>query len=96
MYEGSPTPVTTFLAVASKAGGFGALMRFFGVLFVAPNVGELIAAYRNEIGMVLALVAAATMTLGQSRRSTTDESQAYAGLLVCSSRGAMYSWASRP
>ena len=64
VYEGSPTPVTTFLAVASKAGGFGALMRFFGVLFVAPNVGELIAAYRNEIGMVLALVAAATMTLG--------------------------------
>lgn len=64
VYEGSPTPVTTFLAVASKAGGFGALMRFFGVLFVAPDVGELVAAYRHEIGMVLALVAALTMTLG--------------------------------
>lgn len=56
--------MTTFLAVASKAGGFGALMRFFGVLFVAPDVGELVAAYRHEIGMVLALVAALTMTLG--------------------------------
>ena len=31
-------PVTTFLAVASKAGGFGALLRFFGMLFVAPGV----------------------------------------------------------
>jgi NADH-quinone oxidoreductase subunit N len=39
-------------------------MRFLGVLFVAPDVGEMVAAYRNELGMVLALVAAATMTLG--------------------------------
>ena len=30
VYEGAPTPVTTFLAVASKAAGFAVLLRFVG------------------------------------------------------------------
>jgi len=64
VYEGAPMPVTTFLAVASKAGGFGALLRFFGMLFVAPGVDEAVAEYRDQIGALLALVAAVTMTLG--------------------------------
>jgi NADH-quinone oxidoreductase subunit N len=38
VYEGSPTPVTAYLSVGSKAAGFAMLMRFF---FVAiPHGGE--------------------------------------------------------
>ena len=40
VYEGAPTPVTTFLAVASKAAGFGALLRFIAVLFMDPRRGR--------------------------------------------------------
>ncbi|MDZ4825351.1 MAG: NADH-quinone oxidoreductase subunit N [Actinomycetota bacterium] len=40
-YEGAPTPVTAFLSVASKAGGFVALLSiiFFG--FRSPNAADL-------------------------------------------------------
>jgi NADH-quinone oxidoreductase subunit N len=64
VYEGAPTPVTTFLAVASKAAGFGALLRFVGALFLGEGVDPAIAAYGGRIGLLLALVAAATMTIG--------------------------------
>lgn len=64
VYEGAPTPVTTFLAVASKAAGFGALLRFLGALFLNVEVQEAVAAYGQRIGMLLALLAAVTMTLG--------------------------------
>jgi len=63
VYEGAPTPVTTFLAVASKAAGFGALLRFLGALFVQAGpsaIGE----YGGRVGTMLALLAAITMTLG--------------------------------
>jgi NADH-quinone oxidoreductase subunit N len=63
VYEGAPTPVTTFLAVASKAAGFGALLRFLGALFIhaEPNaIGD----YGERVGLMLALLAAVTMTLG--------------------------------
>ena len=64
VYEGAPTPVTTFLAVASKAAGFGALLRFLGALFVHPDVTDGVASYGARIGTLLALLAAITMTLG--------------------------------
>lgn len=64
VYQGAPTPVTTFLAVASKAAGFGALLRFLGGLFVAEGVEAPVAAYGERIGQLLALLAAVTMTLG--------------------------------
>lgn len=51
VYQGAPTPVTVFLAVASKAAGFAVLLRVFLVGLPAP-VG------------VLAVLAAVTMTLG--------------------------------
>src|SRR5262245_8394189 len=35
VYEGAPTPVTTFLAVTSKAGAFGALLRFAQLTFLS-------------------------------------------------------------
>ena len=64
VYEGAPTPVTTFLAVASKAAGFGALLRFLAALFAAPGTHGALAAYSHEIGTLLAVLAAVTMTLG--------------------------------
>ena len=64
VYEGAPTPVTTFLAVASKAAGFGALLRFIAVLFVSTEAQAAVAEYGNSIGKLIALLAAVTMTLG--------------------------------
>jgi NADH-quinone oxidoreductase subunit N len=64
VYEGAPTPVTTFLAVASKAAGFGALLRFLGAIFMTEGVHEVIAEYGKSIGGLLALIAAVTMTIG--------------------------------
>jgi NADH-quinone oxidoreductase subunit N len=64
VYEGAPTPVTTFLAVGSKAAGFGALLRFLGAMFLAPGAGEALRDYGSRIGVLLALLAAITMTLG--------------------------------
>ncbi len=64
VYEGAPTPVTTFLAVASKAAGFAVLLRFVGALFLVDGVDDAVAAYGGRIGLLLAILAAATMTLG--------------------------------
>ncbi len=64
VYEGAPTPVTTFLAVASKAAGFGALLRFLQALFMKPDVQEVIAAYGDRIGLLIGIMAAITMTIG--------------------------------
>ncbi len=64
VYEGAPTPVTTFLAVASKAAGFGALLRFLAVLFAAPDTQEAVARYGLQVGHLIAVLAAVTMTLG--------------------------------
>lgn len=64
VYEGAPTPVTTFLAVGSKAAGFGALLRFIAVLFVSPSAQSAVADYGLQVGQLIALLAAVTMTLG--------------------------------
>jgi len=64
VYEGAPTPVTTFLAVASKAAGFAVLLRFIGSLFLVDGVHEAVAAYGERIKLLLAILAAVTMTLG--------------------------------
>jgi NADH-quinone oxidoreductase subunit N len=64
VYQGAPTPVTTFLAVASKAAGFAVLLRFIGALFMVEGVQESVMAYGERIGLLLAILAAVTMTLG--------------------------------
>jgi NADH-quinone oxidoreductase subunit N len=64
VYEGSPTPVTTFLAVASKAAGVAALLRFIGALFMAEGAQPVVEWYGTKIGLLLAILAAVTMTLG--------------------------------
>jgi NADH-quinone oxidoreductase subunit N len=36
VYEGAPITITAYLSVASKAGGFAVLIRFFKVVFIDP------------------------------------------------------------
>jgi NADH-quinone oxidoreductase subunit N len=90
VYEGAPTPVTTFLAVASKAGGFGAFVRFLGALFLRDDVQKTVADYGHRIGLLLAVLAAITMTLGNLaavrqaslKRMLAYSSIAHAGYVV--------------
>ena len=41
VYEGAPTPITGFMAVATKAAAFGILLRLFDVALIgsADDVG---------------------------------------------------------
>jgi NADH-quinone oxidoreductase subunit N len=58
-YEGAPTPVTAFLSVASKAGGFVALINIIYFGFLLPN-GRAAEAWWGALWAL----AAASMTLG--------------------------------
>lgn len=55
VYQGAPTPITAYLSVGSKGAGLAFLFQFFFRM-----MGEQVA----EWGLVIALLAAATMTLG--------------------------------
>lgn len=55
VYQGSPSPVTSFMAVGAKAAGFAALLRIFMLAF--PYLS-------NILTPVLWLIAALTMILG--------------------------------
>lgn len=62
VYEGAPTPVTAFMSVGAKVGGFGALVRIMTValpLFVLRDT-DTAAAWQT----VTWLIAAATLILG--------------------------------
>ena len=83
VYQGAPTPVTTFLAVASKAAGFAVMLRFVGALFLTEGVDDLVAAYGDRISLLLALLAAVTMTLGNLsalRQSNLKRMLAYSSI----------------
>ena len=62
VYEGSPTPVTTLLAVASKAAGFGVLVRFVDGVFLAPSAVSV--DWTRNFSDLIAVLAAVTMTYG--------------------------------
>ncbi len=57
VYEGAPTPVSGFLSTASKAAGFAVVLRLLLVAFKTPDVAA-------STGMILAVLAALTMTVG--------------------------------
>ena len=59
-YEGAPTPVTAFMAAGVKAAAFGVLLRVFITAFGHNEV----AFGTNGWASVLAVLAVATMTLG--------------------------------
>jgi NADH-quinone oxidoreductase subunit N len=70
VYQGAPTPVTAFMSVAAKVGGFAALLRVLAIavptfVLVVPDVGPgqtvlVRAAWQDTV----ALMAGATMLLG--------------------------------
>ena len=57
VYEGSPTPVTAFLSVASKAAGFAVILRIFYVGFPIESLAV-------EWGAIFAVIAALSMSIG--------------------------------
>ena len=57
VYEGSPTPVTAFLSVASKAAGFAIILRVFYIAF-SPDALSL------DWSATFAVLSALSMTLG--------------------------------
>jgi NADH-quinone oxidoreductase subunit N len=73
-YEGSPTPLTAFLAVASKAAGFVGLMSI--IIYGLPAMSEVIEPF-------MWAVAAATMTIGNLialRQTNVVRMLAYSGI----------------
>ena len=57
VYEGSPTPITAFLSVASKAAGFAVILRVFYVAFPLDTLSV-------DWGALFAVLSALSMTLG--------------------------------
>jgi NADH-quinone oxidoreductase subunit N len=68
VYEGAPTPVTTFLAVVSKTASFGMILRFFAAVPHGPQGSALLAS-------VLAAVAVCSMTWGNLAAMLQDNAK---------------------
>jgi NADH-quinone oxidoreductase subunit N len=62
VYTGAPLPVTTFLAVGSKAAGFAMLLRFFAFAVTANGPAPAVAGV--PLSLLLAVISVFTMTLG--------------------------------
>jgi NADH-quinone oxidoreductase subunit N len=74
VYEGAPTPVTSFLAVASKAAGFVALMNILFIGFYGRD---------DVYGPLIWVLAAVTMTFGNLvalRQTNVVRMLAYSGI----------------
>ncbi len=93
VYQGSPTPITAFLAVVSKAAGFGALLRFTLPFFVMARTTsamriEFLPAV--ELPIFFGVLSMATMTFGNLvalrqtdvKRMLAYSSIAHAGYLL--------------
>jgi NADH-quinone oxidoreductase subunit N len=65
VYEGSPTPVTAFMAVGAKTAAFAAILRVFAGAFSAPQVS----AQWHDIMLVIAVL---TITVGNVIAITQD------------------------
>ncbi len=61
VYEGSPTPITAFLSVGSKAAGLTAVVRIFCGMFVAFSSNVMAP---RDWGNTVAILAAVTMIVG--------------------------------
>ena len=76
-YEGAPTPVTAFLSVASKAGGFVALINIIYFGFYGADGSGADAWWPVRLG-----ARRAVDDVRQPRRAAPDEHRAHAGVLV--------------
>lgn len=61
VYQGSPTPVTSFLAVASKTAGFAIVLRIFYTGFGGADTG-----ISDEWSVLFAVLAGMSMTFGNA------------------------------
>ena len=61
VYQGAPTPVTTFLSVASKAAGFAIVLRVF-----YTGLGGAETFIANDWAVLFAVLAGASMTFGNA------------------------------
>jgi NADH-quinone oxidoreductase subunit N len=91
VYQGAPTSVAAFLAVASKGAGFAAVLRFVGAVTDGGRaLPEALGASNDTIRLVLLLMALATMTIGNvaalrqsnSKRLLAYSAIAHAGYLL--------------
>ncbi|MBU3741150.1 MAG: NADH-quinone oxidoreductase subunit N [Candidatus Kapabacteria bacterium] len=89
VYEGSPTAVTAFMSTAGKAAAFSAFIPI--IMAVMPvGAGAAAAAYAPQLQMVLAIIAAITMLVGNIsaiaqtnvKRMLAYSSIAHAGYLM--------------
>lgn len=60
VYQGAPTPVVAYMSVAAKVGGFGALVRVFGLGLSSFVQGDAPAVWQDTVWLVAVL----TMLLG--------------------------------
>ena len=73
VYQGAPTPVTAFMASATKAAAFAALLRIFDGAFLT---------YRDHWRPVVWALAVLTLARRQHRRAAADRPEAAARVLV--------------
>lgn len=84
VYEGSPTPVTTFFAIVPKLAGISALVRVTMIFFATPSMLRV-----GWIGLMMA-IAALTMTVGNVsaigqksvKRMLAYSSISHAGIMI--------------
>ncbi len=85
VYEGAPTPVTAFMSVAAKVGGFAALLRIMVVALPALTVGGRRRWRRGR--NVVEIDRGGDADLRKLRRHLADQHQAPAGVFVHRPRG---------
>ena len=91
VYEGAPTPVTAFMAVATKAAAFGAFLRLFDVALIdaATNWGPLLAVVA-VVSIVVGNVGALAQTSLKRLMAWSSVAQAgymLAGVVVANGEG---------
>ena len=74
VYEGAPTPITAFMAVATKAAAFAVFVRFFDVA-LAPESGDW-----NTALAVLAAVSIAVGNVGALNQTSLKRLLGYSGV----------------
>jgi len=74
VYQGAPTPVTAFMAVATKAAAFAVFVRFFDVA-LAPESGE----WQAPLA-VLAAISIVVGNVGALRQSSLKRMLGYSGV----------------
>lgn len=88
VYQGSPTPITAFLSVVSKAAGFAIILRIFLIIFgnlvnFDMTNGQQSSVLVDTLGLYIAIVAGASMIIGNTlamRQVNIKRMMAYSGI----------------